>query len=401
MSLIAWLDTSADEQRRVREIVALFADKGTLDELGIGQVRDAFSDFMFPGTSTIQTRARYLLFVPWIYERAAKSSTKGSVRRRGEAEERRFITTMKLANQSKGLIGQQAGVNVKTLPSAIYWSALIRYGILTSPLSIDQVGSPARVITGADELVDRVVGAWSPTLPPPPPTFPQEVDGGFDLTAEEAGWLGDRIMLAAPNSVLSHLIRSDAMLEAGSTAPWNEPACNDSGADIQSVVHDAEMFSFAMEGAALLYNLLVAERYEASGFTSVPEPKSFYTDQLERWAAERQALADDLRAWDTNRMWRMAYELAPRIGGPTRQFVDAWIQAVMSGRADHASVDAGLRSMITARESMKKGNQSRLTNDRMLARWQGASGQGRLVFRWSLVKRLVSDIKEGLARAGT
>ena len=98
MSLIAWLDTSADEQRRVREIVALFTDKGTLDELGIGQIRDAFSDGMFPGTSTIQTRARYLLFVPWLYQRAAKSSAKGSVRRRCESEERRFISVMQLAN---------------------------------------------------------------------------------------------------------------------------------------------------------------------------------------------------------------------------------------------------------------------------------------------------------------
>ncbi len=198
VSLIAWMDTSPDEQRRVREIVALFADKGTLDELGIGQIRDAFSDCMFPGTSTIQTRARYLLFVPWLYQRAAKSSARGSVRRRGEGEERRFITTMKFANQSEGLIGRQAGVNVRTLPSAIYWSALARYGILTSPLSIDQVGAPARVINEADELVDRIVGDWCPTLPPPPPSFPHEVEGGFDLTAAEAGWLRDRILLAAP-----------------------------------------------------------------------------------------------------------------------------------------------------------------------------------------------------------
>lgn len=401
MSLIAWMDTSPDEQRRVREIVALFADKGTLDELGIGQIRDAFSDFMFPGTSTIQTRARYLLFVPWIYERAAKSSAKGTVRRRGEAEERRFITTMKLANQSEGLIGRQAGVNVKTLPSAIYWSALVRYGILTSPLSLDQIGSPARLVTGADELVDRIVGDWSPTLPAPPPTFPQEVEGGFDLTAEEASWLRDRIMLAAPGSVLSHLLRSDATLSADSTAPWNEPACTDGDSETTSIVHHAEMFSLAMEGAALLYNLLVAERYEEKKFTSLVEPTSYYADQLKRWAADRQEASDQLYRWSTKKMWRMAYDLAPRIGAPTRQYVDQWIQAVVSGRADDAANDTGLRSMIAARESMKKGNQSRLTNERMLARWQGASGQGRLVFRWPLVKRLVTDIKEGLARAGT
>ena len=42
------------------EIVDLFREKGTLDELGIGAIRDAFADRFFPGTSTLHTRARYL-----------------------------------------------------------------------------------------------------------------------------------------------------------------------------------------------------------------------------------------------------------------------------------------------------------------------------------------------------
>jgi len=33
-------------------------------------VRDAFSDLMFPGTSTAQTRATYFLLVPWYYLKA-------------------------------------------------------------------------------------------------------------------------------------------------------------------------------------------------------------------------------------------------------------------------------------------------------------------------------------------
>ena len=37
------------------------------DELGLGVIRDAFVDRLFPGTSTIRTRARYFLFVPWLF----------------------------------------------------------------------------------------------------------------------------------------------------------------------------------------------------------------------------------------------------------------------------------------------------------------------------------------------
>ncbi len=45
----------------------MFSDKGTVDDLGIGTIRDAINNRLFPGTSIVQTRARYYLFIPWIY----------------------------------------------------------------------------------------------------------------------------------------------------------------------------------------------------------------------------------------------------------------------------------------------------------------------------------------------
>jgi len=68
-SLIAWLDADTDDQARMRDIVKLFTDRDSRDELGLGQVRDAISDGLFPGTSVLLTRARYLLLVPWCYGR--------------------------------------------------------------------------------------------------------------------------------------------------------------------------------------------------------------------------------------------------------------------------------------------------------------------------------------------
>ncbi|WP_408647239.1 DUF6361 family protein [Tessaracoccus coleopterorum] len=43
-----------------------------MDELGIGQIRDVFSNVLFPGTSVTQTRARYLLLVPWAFLKAGE-----------------------------------------------------------------------------------------------------------------------------------------------------------------------------------------------------------------------------------------------------------------------------------------------------------------------------------------
>ena len=66
MIKLGWVDFSSDDRTRVQEVLALLKEPGTLDELGIGQVRDAFSDLLFPGFSTIQTRSRYFLAVSYI-----------------------------------------------------------------------------------------------------------------------------------------------------------------------------------------------------------------------------------------------------------------------------------------------------------------------------------------------
>jgi hypothetical protein len=65
-STLTWLDYSDRDRRRALDVVDLLRESSTVDELGLGLVRDAFADLLFPGTSTIQTRARYFLFVPWI-----------------------------------------------------------------------------------------------------------------------------------------------------------------------------------------------------------------------------------------------------------------------------------------------------------------------------------------------
>ena len=75
-STLGWLDSSERERRAVLELVSALNEPGTLDELGIGSIRDTIADTLFPGTSTIQTRARYFLFVPWILQQVERSSTR-------------------------------------------------------------------------------------------------------------------------------------------------------------------------------------------------------------------------------------------------------------------------------------------------------------------------------------
>ena len=62
---LGWIDFSKNERSKVLSVLDLLSESGTLDELGIAPVRDGFANLFFPGTSTIQTRAKYFLIVPY------------------------------------------------------------------------------------------------------------------------------------------------------------------------------------------------------------------------------------------------------------------------------------------------------------------------------------------------
>ena len=52
-SSLNWVDFAEEDRQRIKEVLYLFRDKEIVEELGIGTVRDAFSDIFFPGTSTL------------------------------------------------------------------------------------------------------------------------------------------------------------------------------------------------------------------------------------------------------------------------------------------------------------------------------------------------------------
>jgi hypothetical protein len=69
-STLGWIAYDSREQESTTRVLALFREKESRDELGLGGIRDSIADQLFPGTSTIQTCLRYMLFVPWIYRRS-------------------------------------------------------------------------------------------------------------------------------------------------------------------------------------------------------------------------------------------------------------------------------------------------------------------------------------------
>ena len=83
----------------------LFNEKEARDELGLGSVRDAISDLLFPGTSTIQTRLRYMMFVPWLYRMVARTGGRADQARRLEIQ---LITALLRGGETDSVIGSEA-----------------------------------------------------------------------------------------------------------------------------------------------------------------------------------------------------------------------------------------------------------------------------------------------------
>ena len=399
--MIAWLDASREDQRRMREIVNLFTQSESRDELGIGQVRDAFSDSLFPGTSTLHTRARYLLFVPWCFVAAAgKGGTVARGERRVEDNERALIAGLTDLGATDGLIGRVAGVAVKTLPSTVYWGALRQYAIVRVAEPFNALGLPSSPDPDQEELAERVLGAWSPTLPPVPPGFPRHPETGFELSRAEAGWLQERMLGGTEGSLLHHLASDGNRPQATSGAPWDDPICHTPASEVKKVLEHARLFSLATHGASFLYNLMIAEHYVAAGHTKIENPVDAYRDRLKEWAQECEKNDKALSGWDRGAFWDLILAINPQVRPVTRAFLSTWFDRVCRLEIQQAADDQELRKLIGRRERTQKGSQSRLTNDRLLAAWSGQSGTRRLTYRWDQVNRIIRDLHDGLEAAG-
>ena len=138
---LGWIDFSKDERNKVLNVIHLLDEPGAVDELGIGAVRDAFADYFFPGTSTVQTRAKYFLIVPYVLMEAGAGrfgSDLNTILRRIDNEER-FCRDILIKTSNDGVIGSLVPKSwVIRTPSNIYWNGIKRLGIFKEDLSVKE-----------------------------------------------------------------------------------------------------------------------------------------------------------------------------------------------------------------------------------------------------------------------
>ena len=379
MSSLAWIDFDEAERQRTQRIMSLFQERESRDELGLGAIRDSIADHLFPGTSTIQTRLRYMLFIPWIFQlldhRVAQPTQLMAEARRLEIS---LADALQAGGETLGVIGRDAGPQLRRLPSAVYWAGLGSWGIRRFQGSPDgyfaAVGNlnrrQSRRREGEDEASDNFASQiWHPSLPTMPPSLLNTAT--FRLTIDEAQFIIDRLVAEHPQALLTILARKG--FGADCRYIWEHPKLSEFPETARRLVSHAEIFSSVINGAALIYNLQLSELRQHDGWIAD------YQERLQTWNAEIDQAS--FRGWSLDDFWLSIEHPNHRVQPAAKRFVTEWLHIVRESAAG-ASNSPAARQLIRDRECRLKTGQSRFLNLGVRNNWRGASGRDRLSFRW-------------------
>lgn len=409
-SSLGWLDFDAAASERVATLLRSLQEPSTLDVLGLGTIRDAFADMLSPGISTVQTRLRYFIFLPWIFHRLeAEPVPPGQFARTLREAETRLIDCLRKGGDD-GVIGSRARRNLKRMPSEIYWGGLGAWGIRRLDMSIAEYGQWASAPRPRPErdndgnATTRDVTMWAVGIPQPSEPFldnkaDRETDFkiDFNLSADEALFLTERIQQSQPGSLLAELsAKPEVPIDVD--YPWELDSGSLSGR-LTEVLRHARCFSELTLGPQLVYNVLLARKAEKELGWDKRKLREGQSQLLVEWADRDSGQWDALELWAGNLpdFWDLL--AGWRIGAATQNFVNDLARRAVADPKGFAG-DSGVHELIARRERRLKANRARLVNRSALENWNGAAVGGQFDYRWSTTKRYLDDLAAAMPPAG-
>lgn len=203
---VGWIDFSKSDREKVIKVMEALKKKGAVDELGIGVIRDRFANLFFPGTSTIQTRPKYLFLIPEACKKAEKEKNRTIEEfRKSLYQKEKEQCEILCANTDKSnVIGADViGQNekwVKRTPSEIYWSALRNYQIF-----YDNKMTLAEYMRVAvqEREEDEHISFWNI------PKFQEEENNTLELTYKQAEFLKEKIITTQKGTLLAYCLENE------------------------------------------------------------------------------------------------------------------------------------------------------------------------------------------------
>jgi hypothetical protein len=393
---VGWLDFDAAATERVAALLRSLEEPGTLDPLGLASVRDSFSAMLSPGTSTIQTRLRYFIFLPWIFRSLERDRVgPADFARRLRDREARLIDCLRLLGPGHGVIGYTAGRDLKRLPSEIYWGGLWSWGLRRFDLSISEYAKQAarlgRYRPDRDDdgnITGSAMQMWAPMPDPPEDFLHAEID--FGLRLGEAELLVDHIRRSHPDSLIAEMCAAPS-LAAMPRFPW-DVATAAFPQRLKDQLHHARCFSELTVGPQHVYNVLLARDARAEFGWDTLELESEELKKLEAWTKTVRDRHAELSGWVESiaDFWVLVAGFNT-VSSRTQEFLNIMLQQAVAdpiGFVDDPRIWAAIRN----RELQLKTTRARLSHRSALETWNQAPFGGQLDYRWPVTKTYLTDI---------
>lgn len=403
-SSAGWLDLDAAASERVAVLLRSLEQPGTLDPLGLGTIRDAFSARLSPGTSTVQTRLRYFVFLPWIFRRLEETRVEPArFADRLRDLEARLIDCLRHLGPDQGVIGISAGRDIIRMPSVVYWSGLGSWGLRRHDLSIGEYGKRAAAFGRARPARDDdgnvthdSATMWLGTPPEPPDFLAEQIS--LALEPHEAQLLVDQIRQRHPESLLAELCARPGAAASADFA-WDLRGTG-LPARLEETLRHAQCFSELTVGPQHLYNVLLARKARSDLGWDTERVEHSETQGLAAWAQRVAERHDELLRWVEHlpELWALLGADA-NVPESTKAFVTRVARRAVQDPGAFAD-DGDLAALLTAREVQLKTGRARLANRSALEAWKQDAFGGQLDFRWRITRSYLADIADGLARAG-
>lgn len=401
---VTWLDFRADDLSQARDFIRSLQEEGVIDELGFLSLLARFSDLLHPATTTLMRSARYFYFVAGTYRRIEMEGVRASLVSQLARQRQDELRDVLAAEETVGVIGREAGMNLRQFPSLIYWSGLRRLGIFTSSLSerayqeqFDDIRRSRRGYQDDDKTAQGPEGVeyWSADLPAA--RF-LDSDGHvkpgatFELTKAEALDLHKRFTSRFPDSLISHMLTHRLV---GIQWPWD---CPKPGPELAVWLGHARNMSLLVRGATPQYYSLLIDELDKRGIqnaTNAVQPV------FEQWWAEARG---PLKKWNTSE-----FVTVPTVASALRYgnngdkwFIDGWLERFYAlPTAADLLKDKTARDLIRSRELRVKPGKSRLKYEKHLKQWKPdrvTEGVYQFNYRHSIGSRFVSEILDGIER---
>lgn len=382
---MGWIDFSKSQRDKVIGVINLLSDPGVIDELGAGVVRDKFADIFFPGTSTIQTRAKYFLIVPYLLYELSREQIYDPKKMLSLLYERELdLIEILKRDGTFGVIGATSGRKLRRKPSEIYWSGLKAYNIFKGGnMSLNEYAKVDFQLRNTKEIVENhgVKGSDDPnahfgdyielwTMLKPENNWRETLS--MTLSLSEAEFLKQQIVSSYPESLFAFLLNKQdenftLINKFEEISIYKETMSEQMQYDLNLAI----LFADFLEGIHIRYNVILSQGDE---------------DNVSMW---NEWLMNDNNYSKINLGEILIRRL--EIKNPRLiVFFDKCLAAIKEKKI------TALDQIIINREKDLKGRKrSKLCNieEFQYSKWVGIA---RLDYRFRIGMILIRDIKEGL-----